>query len=83
MQQCDHDMLILSRKQAGLGGGRGSGDGAGKLLVPGRHTNLDNTGSTVLAVGAVGVVWTIFFFNIKFVMARYKLKYCLKEPFKP
>ena len=34
----------------------------GKLPVPGRPTNLDNSrqGSIALAVGAVGVVWTFF-----------------------
>ena len=45
-------------------------------------------GPNVLAVGAVGVVWTFFPFSVFFCFlspslwetARYRLKYCLKRP---
>ena len=53
--------------------------------------NRVGQGPTVLAVGADGVVWT--FFLLSFISlflspclwetARYRLKYCLRGPFKP
>ena len=47
-------------------------------------------GPTALAVGAGGVVWTVFslvyhslFFLLLSETARYRLKYCLKGPLSP
>ena len=59
----------------------------GKLPVPGRPTiwMLVGQGPTMLAVGAVGVVWTFLLSSIFSLLspslweaAQYRLKYCLK-----
>ena len=65
----------------------------GKLPVPLRPTNLDNSRARAYcACGRCGwgVVWTFFPLSIfsLFVLpcsetARYRLKYCLKEPLNP
>ena len=65
----------------------------GKLPVPGRPTIWITVGQgpTALVVGAGGVVWTFLLSSILFSclspslleMARYRLKYCLKEPLNP
>ena len=64
----------------------------GKLPVPGRPANLDNSrarASVALAVGAGGGGGVVghFFSLLSFLFflplcetARYRLKYCLKEP---
>ena len=64
-----------------------SGDGAGRVSVPGHPTKLVNWiivghGPIVLAVDA-GVVWIFFshFFLSLRGTVRYRLKYCLKRPF--
>ena len=64
-------------------------DGAGKLPVPGRHTNLD--WSRALAVCVGGGCLDIFSLVYRFSFlspslwetARYRLKYCLKGPLSP
>ena len=65
----------------------------GKLPVPGRPTiwMILGQGPIVLAVGAGGgVVWTFLFSSILshlspslWETARYRLKYCPKEPLNP
>ena len=64
----------------------------GKLPVPGRPTIwiIVGQGPAVLAVGAVGVVWTFFLvyhfssFSLSlWKTVRYRLKYCLKSPLSP
>ena len=65
----------------------------GKLPVPGRLTIWTTVGQgpTALAVGADGGCLDIFtlvypFFSLSFSLwetARYRLKYCLKEPLNP
>ena len=65
----------------------------GKLPVPGRPTNLDNSRARAywLAVGAGGGCLDIFLWSIVFSLlspslsetARYRLKYCLKGPLSP
>ena len=70
----------------------GSGDAMvlGKLEVRG-PTNLDRVGQGLLRLQwvRVGVVWTfflVFFFLFCLPLwetARYRLKYCLKEPLSP
>ena len=67
--------------------------GLGKLSVPGRPTNLDDSraGPIVLAAGAGGGCLVIFTFLYLFSSlssslwetARYRLKYCLKGPLNP
>ena len=62
----------------------------GKLPVPGRPTNFDNSrgqGPTALAVGSGGGCLDIFFsrhhslfFHPLWKTARYRLTYCLKGP---
>ena len=65
----------------------------GKLPVPGRPTNLDNSraSTTALAVGTGGGCLDIFtlVYHFSFLppslwkKARYRLKYCLKGPLSP
>ena len=63
----------------------------GKLSVPVRPTNLDNSveqGPIVLAVGAGGDCLDIFFSSIFSLLPvwetdRYRLIYCLKGPLNP
>ena len=66
----------------------------GKLPAPGRPTNLDyrrGKGLLRLQKVRVGVVQiffhsfiiSLFFFPFLWEMARYRLKYCLKEPLNP
>ena len=66
----------------------------GKLPGLGRPTIWMRVGQgpTALAIGAVGVVWTIFLSSIISIFflsfslwetARYRLKYCLKGPLGP
>ena len=63
-----------------------------KLPVPGRPANLDysRARASALAVGAGGGCWGIFLSSIISLLppslletARYRLKYCLKEPLDP
>ena len=68
-------------------------DGAGKLPVSGRPTDLDKSRarSLALAVGAGGGCLDIFTLGYHFCFllpslletARYRLKYCLKGPLSP
>ena len=75
---------------------RGWSDGAvvlGKLLVPGRPTNLDNSRVRAHCVcsrcgwGGVGHFFSHLYFFFSFLplweTARYRLKYCLKGPLNP
>ena len=66
----------------------------GKLPVPGRPTNLDDSRArayTALAVGAgggcLGIFSLIYHFSLPspslWETARYRLKYCLKGPLSP
>ena len=41
-------------------------DGAGKLPVPGRSTNLDDSGARAIALAVGGVIWTFFLSSIVF-----------------
>ena len=63
----------------------------GKLPVPGRPTNLDNSrqGPTALAVDAGGLDIFSLIYHFSFLCpslwetGRYRLKYCLKGPLSP
>ena len=63
----------------------------GKLSVPGRPTNLDNSKARAYcAFGRCGLGWFGHFFSLAYHLsllshslwktARYRLKYCLKGP---
>ena len=60
----------------------------GKLSVPGRPTNLVNSSARAYcACSRCGWEWFGHFFSLLspslWKMARYRLKYCLKEPLSP
>ena len=65
----------------------------GKLPVPGRPTNLDNSRARAYCAcsSSGGVVWPFFslIYHFSFLSpslwetARYRLKYCLKGPLSP
>ena len=93
MERVKQTRKVFQRKTDVPRGWSGGAMVLGKLLVPGRPTNLDYSRARAFCACrrcGWGVVWTFFLSSIISLLspslwetARYRLKYCLKGPLNP